>query len=92
MPDTAAPLLSMRHLSVACSAVPARCGVSLNVTRNEPLGVVSESGSGKSFNYIADVKHDRPATPARLKWQQYDHLRRVQHSLQLQGKTRGLMP
>jgi peptide/nickel transport system ATP-binding protein len=47
------PLVSIRNLTVAFEGVPALLGVDLEVARGEAVGLVGESGCGKSVTWLA---------------------------------------
>ena len=49
----AQPLVSIRDLRVAFGAVPALRGISFDVAPGEALGLVGESGCGKSVTWLA---------------------------------------
>ena len=49
----AAPLTSIRDLRVAFGGVPALHGVDLDVWSGEAVGLVGESGCGKSVTWLA---------------------------------------
>ena len=50
MPD---PLVSIRGLNVCFSGVPALRGIDLDIGRGEAVGLVGESGCGKSVTWLA---------------------------------------
>jgi peptide/nickel transport system ATP-binding protein len=49
----AAPLVSIRDLTVDFGGVPALRGISLDISPGEALGMVGESGCGKSVTWLA---------------------------------------
>jgi peptide/nickel transport system ATP-binding protein len=53
LPRTAGALVSIRNLAVAFGGIPALHGIDLDVGRGEAVGLVGESGCGKSVTWLA---------------------------------------